>query len=122
MGLSRRARNEDGATTSLGSQQSLQQSQQMVPLQDSYMQSRTEALQNVESTILELGSIFTQLATMVAQQGEIALRYFLTSSSMNIFRLFLFVFFLLKLELPLSYILMTIVKEKYLCQKVSHSS
>ena len=76
MGLSRRARNEDGATTSFGSQQSLQQSQQMVPLQDSYMQSRTEALQNVESTILELGSIFTQLATMVAQQGEIALRYF----------------------------------------------
>jgi len=48
--------------------------QQMVPLQDSYMQSRAEALQNVESTILELSNIFTQLATMVSQQGELAIR------------------------------------------------
>ncbi|KAM0008700.1 putative target SNARE coiled-coil domain, syntaxin/epimorphin [Helianthus debilis subsp. tardiflorus] len=46
----------------------------MVPLQDSYMQSRAEALHNVESTIHELGSIFTQLATMVSQQGELAIR------------------------------------------------
>jgi len=46
----------------------------MVPLQDSYMQSRAEALQNVESTILELSNIFTQLATMVSQQGELAIR------------------------------------------------
>ncbi|KAJ9548798.1 hypothetical protein OSB04_021341 [Centaurea solstitialis] len=50
------------------------QQQEMVPLQDSYMQSRAEALQNVESTIHELGSIFTQLATMVSQQGELAIR------------------------------------------------
>ncbi|KAI7745749.1 hypothetical protein M8C21_026355 [Ambrosia artemisiifolia] len=50
------------------------QQQQMVPLQDSYMQSRAEALHNVESTIHELGSIFTQLATMVSQQGELAIR------------------------------------------------
>jgi syntaxin 5 len=69
----RRSRNEDGAIASSGAQQ-LQHQHAMVPLQDSYMQSRTEALQNVESTIHELGSIFTQLATMVAQQGEIALR------------------------------------------------
>jgi len=48
--------------------------QQMVPLQDSYMQSRAEALQNVESTILELSNIFTQLATMVSEQGELAIR------------------------------------------------
>ncbi|CAN0900808.1 SYP32 [Linum grandiflorum] len=41
-----------------------QQQQQMVPIQDSYMQSRAEALHNVESTIHELGNIFTQLATM----------------------------------------------------------
>ncbi|KAH9320919.1 hypothetical protein KI387_015558, partial [Taxus chinensis] len=47
--------------------------QQMVPLQDTYMQSRAEALQNVESTILELSNIFTQLATMVSQQGELAI-------------------------------------------------
>lgn len=50
------------------------QQQQMVPLQDSYMQSRAEALHNVESTIHELGSIFTQLATMVSEQGELAIR------------------------------------------------
>ncbi|XP_061346173.1 syntaxin-32-like [Gastrolobium bilobum] len=57
------------------SQQLLQQQQQqVVPLQDSYMQSRAEALQNVESTIHELSNIFNQLATLVSQQGEIAIR------------------------------------------------
>ncbi|KAH7277846.1 hypothetical protein KP509_38G011200 [Ceratopteris richardii] len=50
------------------------QQQQVVAIRDSYMESRAEALRNVESTIMELGSIFTQLATMVAQQGEIAIR------------------------------------------------
>ncbi|KAJ0981626.1 hypothetical protein J5N97_009881 [Dioscorea zingiberensis] len=55
-------------------QQQQQQQQQMVPMQDSYMQSRAEALQNVESTIHELSNIFTQLATMVSQQGELAIR------------------------------------------------
>ncbi|KAI6680107.1 hypothetical protein NL676_033988 [Syzygium grande] len=55
-------------------QQNQQQQQQLVPLQDSYMQSRAEALQNVESTIHELSSIFNQLATLVSQQGEIAIR------------------------------------------------
>ncbi|KAJ6698838.1 SYNTAXIN [Salix purpurea] len=54
--------------------QQQQQQQQMVPLQDSYMQSRAEALHNVESTIHELSNIFTQLATMVSQQGELAIR------------------------------------------------
>ncbi|CAN6907087.1 hypothetical protein Bca52824_073159 [Brassica carinata] len=56
------------------SQQQQQQQQQMVPLQDTYMESRAEALHNVESTIHELSNIFTQLATMVSQQGEIAIR------------------------------------------------
>ncbi|KAM7259622.1 hypothetical protein ACFE04_015363 [Oxalis oulophora] len=64
----------DGESQPLLSQQQQQQQQQMVPLQDSYMQSRAEALQNVESTIHELGSIFNQLATLVSQQGEIAIR------------------------------------------------
>ncbi|XP_048632550.1 syntaxin-32-like [Brassica napus] len=54
--------------------QQSQQQQQMVPLQDTYMESRAEALHNVESTIHELSNIFTQLATMVSQQGEIAIR------------------------------------------------
>lgn len=47
---------------------------QVVPRQESYSQSRATALQNVESTISELGGIFTHLATMVAQQGELAIR------------------------------------------------
>ncbi|KAJ8543088.1 hypothetical protein K7X08_005611 [Anisodus acutangulus] len=64
---------EDGDTQPLLQEQQ-QQQQQMVPLQDSYMQSRAEALQNVESTIHELGSIFNQLATLVSQQGEVAIR------------------------------------------------
>lgn len=63
----------DGESQPLLQQQS-QQQQQMVPAQDTYMQSRAEALQNVESTIHELSNIFTQLATMVSQQGEIAIR------------------------------------------------
>lgn len=63
----------DGESQPLLQQQQGQQ-QQMVPLQDSYMQSRAEALHSVESTIHELGNIFTQLATMVSQQGEIAIR------------------------------------------------
>lgn len=50
------------------------QSQQLLPIQDSYIASRTEALQNVETTIVELSNIFKDLATMVAQQGEMAIR------------------------------------------------
>lgn len=64
----------DGESQPLLSQQQNQQQQQMVPLQDSYMQSRAEALQNVESTIHELSNIFNQLATLVSQQGEVAIR------------------------------------------------
>jgi len=56
------------------SSQPFVQQQQLAVQQDSYMQSRAEALQNVESTIHELSNIFTQLATMVSQQGELAIR------------------------------------------------
>jgi syntaxin 5 len=73
-------------------QRSFMQQQLVATQQDSYMSSRfailassclmhglicicrAEALQNVESTIAELSSIFTQLAAMVAQQGEVAVR------------------------------------------------
>ncbi|PIN14215.1 SNARE protein SED5/Syntaxin 5 [Handroanthus impetiginosus] len=64
----------DGESQPLLQQQQNQQQQQLVPLQDTYMQSRAEALQNVESTIHELSNIFNQLATLVSQQGEIAIR------------------------------------------------
>ena len=68
----------DGESQSLLQQQQ-QQQQQIVPLQDTYMQSRAEALQNVESTIHELSNIFNQLATLVSQQGEIAIRFLYVS-------------------------------------------
>lgn len=42
--------------------------------QDTYLDSRAGALRQVESTITELGSIFQQLAHLVAEQGEVALR------------------------------------------------
>jgi len=38
--------------------------------QDTYIQSRSTAIESIESTIAELGQIFTQLATMVAEQRE----------------------------------------------------
>ena len=66
----------DGESQPLLQQQQQQQQQQMVPLQDTYMQSRAEALQNVESTIHELSNIFNQLATLVSEQGEIAIRFY----------------------------------------------
>jgi syntaxin 5 len=56
------------------SQQQQQQQQQTVALQDSYLTSRQEALHQVESTIVELGNIFQQLAHMVHEQGEMTMR------------------------------------------------
>jgi syntaxin 5 len=56
------------------SSSSMQQQQLMVTQQDSYLTSRQEALHQVESTIVELGSIFQQLAHMVHEQGEMAVR------------------------------------------------
>ena len=39
-------------------------------MQDDYIQSRSTAIESIESTIAELGQIFTQLANMVAEQRE----------------------------------------------------
>ena len=41
---------------------------------DAYLTARAGALAQVESTIAELGGIFQQLATLVADQGEVAVR------------------------------------------------
>jgi len=38
--------------------------------QDSYIQQRSTAIESIETTIAELGQIFTQLANMVAEQRE----------------------------------------------------
>ncbi|KZS95826.1 t-SNARE [Sistotremastrum niveocremeum HHB9708] len=43
---------------------------QLVEQQDSYIQSRSTAIESIESTIAELGQIFSQLANMVAEQRE----------------------------------------------------
>lgn len=40
----------------------------------SYLNSRADAMQNIESTIVELGGIFTQLAHMIKEQEEIMVR------------------------------------------------
>lgn len=41
-----------------------------VVLQAAYIQDRADTMQNIESTIVELGSIFQQLAHMVKEQEE----------------------------------------------------
>ncbi|KDQ17816.1 hypothetical protein BOTBODRAFT_29968 [Botryobasidium botryosum FD-172 SS1] len=43
---------------------------QLVEQQDDYIQTRSTAIESIESTIAELGSIFSQLAHMVAEQRE----------------------------------------------------
>lgn len=48
--------------------------QSEAPQEDSYLQSRDVALRQINSTIHELGGIFTQMAEMVQQQGEMAVR------------------------------------------------
>ncbi|KAI8083081.1 t-SNARE [Halteromyces radiatus] len=66
---------EQESTLSLGipmlSQQQLQEQQQFAVMeQDRYIENRSTAIESIESTIAELGSIFQQLATMVAEQRE----------------------------------------------------
>ncbi|XP_314876.5 syntaxin-5 isoform X2 [Anopheles gambiae] len=72
-----------GAGTSGGSSserapllQQQQQQQQLVLYDesDSYVQERAETMQNIESTIVELGGIFQQLAHMVKEQEEMVER------------------------------------------------
>jgi len=46
------------------------QQMQMMEQQETYIQSRSSAIEQIESTIAELGQIFSQLATMVAEQRE----------------------------------------------------
>ncbi|KAK1788155.1 hypothetical protein P4O66_016616, partial [Electrophorus voltai] len=46
------------------------QQMQLINEKDSYIQDRANTMQNIESTIVELGSIFQQLAHMVKEQEE----------------------------------------------------
>jgi hypothetical protein len=56
-----------------GSQRRHQQQQQQMQLipDQSYLESRTSAMQDVESHIVELGTIFNRLATMLQDQREL---------------------------------------------------
>eukprot|EP00164_Ancoracysta_twista_P002690 GFYU01003583.1.p1 GENE.GFYU01003583.1~~GFYU01003583.1.p1 ORF type:complete len:316 (+),score=76.74 GFYU01003583.1:148-1095(+) len=49
-----------------------QQQQSLIPKQDSYLASRAEAVESIQSTIVELGGIFQQLASLVAEQQHLA--------------------------------------------------
>jgi syntaxin 5 len=50
------------------------QLQAAAPQADAYLQSRDTALTQINATIQELGGIFAQMAEMVQQQGELAVR------------------------------------------------
>jgi syntaxin 5 len=73
-----RAINGGDAVIDMGSDgtshSSMKQQLQMIDESDTYYASRSEAMQNIEQTIVELGDIFTQLATMIRQQEELITR------------------------------------------------
>jgi syntaxin 5 len=67
----------------------VQQQQQLLAFEDNsvqYLEERANAMQSVESTIVELGTIFNQLATMVQQQEEMITRIDtnVTDAAMNV--------------------------------------
>lgn len=55
-------------------QQSQTQQMMLYDESDNYVQQRAETMQNIESTIVELGGIFQQLAHMVKEQEEMVER------------------------------------------------
>ncbi|KAJ8922775.1 hypothetical protein NQ315_007810 [Exocentrus adspersus] len=62
------------STELIPKQQSQMQAALMYDETDNYLQSRAETMQNIESTIVELGGIFQQLAHMVKEQEELVER------------------------------------------------
>jgi syntaxin 5 len=78
----------DEEESSIGLPSQMQQ-MQLVEQQDQYLSQRGQAIESIESTIHELGSIFQQLAQMVSEQSETVQRYcnhgyYLTAESMQI--------------------------------------
>lgn len=65
--------NSDSTPLLVGNQQQ-QQQMLLYDESDSYVQQRAETMQNIESTIVELGGIFQQLAHMVKEQDEMVER------------------------------------------------
>lgn len=69
--------NADSTPLLAGDPRQNQQQQQQMMLydeSDNYVQQRAETMQNIESTIVELGGIFQQLAHMVKEQDEMVER------------------------------------------------
>lgn len=58
------------STPLLAGDQRQQQQMMLYDDSDNYVQERAETMQNIESTIVELGGIFQQLALMVNEQDE----------------------------------------------------
>uniref|UniRef100_A0A914ZPI4 t-SNARE coiled-coil homology domain-containing protein n=3 Tax=Parascaris univalens TaxID=6257 RepID=A0A914ZPI4_PARUN len=52
----------------------MQQQISLIDEQDAYVQARSSAMENIESSISELGQIFRQLASLVSEQGEMITR------------------------------------------------
>lgn len=138
------------ASTPLLSPDQRRQQQQMVLYDesDNYVQQRAEAMQNIESTIVELGGIYQQLAHIVKEQGEMVeridsnvmdaemnidaahseiLKYFQTVTKnrwlmMKIFGvlIFFFIFFIIFMAWITSWPAITVVM--YLYKVYTHSS
>jgi len=68
------ALNMDEEESAIGMPSQFQQ-QQLVERQDQYLSQRGQAIESIESTIHELGSIFQQLAQMVSEQAETVQRF-----------------------------------------------
>ncbi|KAJ2802717.1 Integral membrane protein SED5, partial [Coemansia helicoidea] len=68
--------NDDFVALSLPNMDEASSSQMLLmqPSQSAYLDSRSEAITSIESTISELGSIFQQLAHMVSEQREVVQR------------------------------------------------
>ncbi|KAI1301833.1 Syntaxin-5 [Halotydeus destructor] len=67
----------EGSSSSMVQRRPQQQQQQLLVYEDQstqFIQERADAMQSIESTIVELGTIFNQLATMVQQQDEMITR------------------------------------------------
>lgn len=65
---------DDGMTSQSSPLLHQSQSLDLVEQQDNYITERANTMETIESTIVELGSIFTQLATMVKEQEEQVMR------------------------------------------------
>jgi len=80
-------KSDNNSTVSIPMPQSNNMQLQMyAPQQDNYLLERTKAIENVETTIRELGSIFSRLTTMIVQQRETVdqIEAFVEESAVNV--------------------------------------